>query len=211
MAGRNNSNLGNLVSLFRLSLGEREIHSNRSDDGHRLVIQQRRLVAPLLHSIDCSLNQQRVARNDLEVIDCSFFADFSFQNDDTLDACLFRKRRVDRLNLRDQVRRNNISSNTDALGRRRWWGWRRRWGWCGIFLGLQHASQNAGQDAGTRATDDSDSWRGRGFHDLCNFFRNFGWRNDRAWIHLHLFNDNRLYRSNFRWWWWWWRRRWWRS
>ena len=127
-----------------LLLREREIHSNRRNDGHRLLIQHRGLVAPLLDSIDGCLNQQRVSRNYFKVIDRSFFADFSFQNDDTLDARLLRQWGIDRLHLRDQVRCDNISTNADAL--RRWrWGRRRRWGrrWSRFFLLLQNASQHA--------------------------------------------------------------------
>ena len=63
----------------------------------------RGLVAPLLDGIDGCLNQQRVTRNHFKVVDRSFFADFGFQNDDTLNARLLRQRRIDRLHLRDQV------------------------------------------------------------------------------------------------------------
>src|SRR5215831_13883213 len=141
-----------LISTSAL-LREREIHSNRRNDGYRLLIQHRGLIAPLFHSIDGCLNQQRVSRDYFKVVDRSFFADFSLENDDTLDARLLRQWGIDRLHLRDQVRCNNISTNADAL---RWWRWRWWWRrWSGFFLLLQNASEYARQNA--RTSDSSNN------------------------------------------------------
>src|SRR5262249_37210817 len=140
----------------RFSLGERKIHSDRGDHGHWFVVQHGGLIAPLLYGVDRRLNQQRVARNDLQVLDRSFLADFSFQNHDTLNARLFRKRWIRRLHLRDQVGCNYVSSDPDALRRwRRWWWrrWRRRRG--RFFLGLQNASKDTGQYTPTSTTHNS--------------------------------------------------------
>src|SRR3989442_7344771 len=109
-------------------LREGEVHCNRGYDGHRLAVQQRRLIAPLLHSINGRLNQQRVTRNDFKVVDGSFLADFGFQNDDTLNSSLFRQRRLNRLNLRQQISGLDVSTHANALRRWRRWGWTARCG-----------------------------------------------------------------------------------
>src|SRR2546427_4088183 len=123
-------------------LREGEVHCNRGYDGHRLAVQQRRLIAPLLHSINGRLNQQRVTRNDFKVVDGSFLADFGFQNDDTLNSSLFRQRRINRLDLRKQISGLDVSTHSNAL--RRVGGGRGGGGggggggaWC--FLGLLRA------------------------------------------------------------------------
>src|SRR5215831_14977238 len=194
-----------------LSLGERKIHSDCGYHRHWFVVQHCGLIAPLLYGVDGCLNQQRVTRNDLQVLDCSFLADFSFQNNNTLNARLFRERRVNRLNLRNQVCCNHVAADTNTLcSWRRWrWRWWRRW-WCGVFLSLQDASKHTCQDTSPNSALNSCRRRSR-LNNPGYFFRNLGGLHDRTWIDLYLFNDHRLRRGNLGWrrrrWW----RRWWRS
>ena len=84
-------------------LGERKVDSNGGNNCHRFAVQQGRLVFPLLDGIDSCLDQQWVASDNFQVVDRSFFADFSFQNNDTLNTGLLRERRINRLNLREQI------------------------------------------------------------------------------------------------------------
>src|SRR5262249_38281780 len=101
----------------------------------------------LLHGINSCLDQQWVAGDNFQVVDRSFFADFSFQNNDALNTGLLRERRINRLNLREQICGLNVSTYADTRGWRRR-GWWRRWGWWRrriiSFTLVQHTSEDAG-------------------------------------------------------------------
>src|SRR6266516_1562472 len=115
------------AAAHALLLGERKVHGNGGNNCHRFAVQQGRLVFPLLHRIDRCLDQQWVASDNFQIVDRSFFADFSFENNDALNTGLLRERRINRLNLREQICGLNVSTNAYALRRRRrWWG---RWWW----------------------------------------------------------------------------------
>jgi hypothetical protein len=88
-----------------------------------------------------------VAGDNFQVVDRSFFADFSFENKDALNTGLLRERRINRLlTCEEQICGSERFHLPYALRRR----WRWRWGGGGAgrsisFTLVQHTSKNAGQ------------------------------------------------------------------
>src|SRR5262245_16275815 len=122
---------------------EGEIHGDRGDNFHGFAVKQSWLVFPLADRVDCSLLQQWVSADDLHFSHRSILTNDSFQNDHTLDARLFGKRWIHRLNLHDLHGLLDISALTNPLWRR-WRWWRRRWrrrSSC-IIRCLQDSSEN---------------------------------------------------------------------
>ena len=104
--------LGGLAQLLDvLALGNRhllvgthtgvEVHRNAGAYFNRHAIQHGRLVAPLLHSFQRSLNQQRVSPDHPQIFHRTLLVDNRLQNDRALEASLLGQLRVARAHMTD--------------------------------------------------------------------------------------------------------------
>src|SRR6266446_4878753 len=91
-------------------LVERENHVNGRVHVHRLAIQERRLVAPLAHSVKRSLLQQRMAGHHFQGLNRAVLANDGVQAHGARDAGLTRKRRIDRLNAIEDARGLHVAT-----------------------------------------------------------------------------------------------------
>src|SRR5713226_1613640 len=91
-------------------------HVNRGHDFDRLAVQQSRLIAPLLHGIERSLHEQRVAGQHLQLLDRAVFGDHRLQPHSARDAGLPGERRIKRVGTADQLGQLHLAADADALG-----------------------------------------------------------------------------------------------
>src|SRR5438132_1730181 len=94
-------------------LVERENHVNGRVHVHRLAIQERRLIAPLAHSVKRRLLQQRMAGHHFQRRNCAVLANDGVQAHGARNACLARERRIDRLNAVDDARSLDVATNAE--------------------------------------------------------------------------------------------------
>src|SRR5712692_6862650 len=94
---------------------QRKDHVNRGHDFDRLAVQQSRLIAPLLHGIERSLHEQRVAGQHLQLLDRAVFGDHRLQPHSACDAGLPGERRIKRVGTADQFGQLHLAADADAL------------------------------------------------------------------------------------------------
>src|SRR6516162_2420201 len=106
-------------------LTERKVQGHEHFHRHRLTIQQRWLIPPLLERLNRRLDQQRASRHHFHLRHSPLGVDHAVNNYVSLNSRLPRKRRIFRLNLPDQARRLHFASHAvgplvnDGSGRRR--------------------------------------------------------------------------------------------
>src|SRR6266699_463192 len=94
-------------------LVERENHVNGRVHVHRLAIQERRLIAPLAHSIKRSLLQQWMAGHHFQRLNRAVLANDGVQAHGAGDARLARERRIDRLNAVENACSLDVATNAE--------------------------------------------------------------------------------------------------
>jgi len=106
-------------------LTERKVQGHEHFHRHRLPIQQRWLIPPLLERLNRRLDQQRASRHHFHLRHSPLGVDHAVNDYVSLNSRLPRKRRIFRLNLPDQARRLHFASHAvgplvnDGSGRRR--------------------------------------------------------------------------------------------
>src|SRR5713226_3784086 len=100
-------------------LVERKNHVDGGVHFYRLAIEQGRLIAPLTHSIQRGLLQQRVAAHNFELLNRALLADDGVQTHRAGDAGLARQRRINRLNTVDDARSLDLAADAERTGQLR--------------------------------------------------------------------------------------------
>src|SRR6202165_5867537 len=143
-------------------LVERENHVNGGVDFDSIAIEKRRLIAPLTNGIESSLLQQRMARQNFQLLNRAVLTDDGMQAHRAGNAGLARERRIDRLNAIDDAGRGHVSTDPDPINLRLRWGRR-----------STHAANDATEHAAHGTTSDA--------------ARNSTGHTDRAHIRLGVF------------------------
>src|SRR5467141_959208 len=123
-------------------LVKRKNHVNGRVNFHGIAIEQSRLIAPLTHSIQRGLLQQRMAVHDFELLNHAVLADDGVQTHGAGDAGLARQRRINRLNTVYDARCLDIAAYAERTCELRL-----RWG-----RRSAHASDDATEDTAHGAT-----------------------------------------------------------
>src|ERR1700678_3331656 len=95
---------------------------NGRTDLHGLFIEHRRLVNPLLHSVEGRLAQQRMSADHAELLNVTVFADNGGEFHGARNARALGDLRVDGLRLTNQLSVLHAAANGNDAGT-----WRRRW------------------------------------------------------------------------------------
>src|SRR5271154_4456852 len=98
------------------STAKSEDDVNKRLDFDRLVAEQRRLVAPLEHGVPGRLDKEGRAGDDFELLDASVFRDDGVHPHRALNARLPRQRRIDGVNLIDDLGFLHARTDLEALG-----------------------------------------------------------------------------------------------
>src|SRR5271157_4041522 len=122
----NSGRPGYPVGPGRFLLTQREVHVDLSYNLHRLSVEERRLVHPLFHRFQGGRDQQRVAADDLEMLNGAVLGDNRTQLHHALNARLLGQGRIDRMRLPDQLGLLHVAADPDALRSRFLLGRRRR-------------------------------------------------------------------------------------
>lgn len=105
-----------------------EVHLHRGNNRDGVSIKQRRLIPPLRDGVQRGLNEQRMAAQHAQIVNCPSFVDDGLQLDDTLYVHLDSEPRVDRFGLMDEFGRRDAAANPHGFlrhiyrnGLGRWW------------------------------------------------------------------------------------------
>src|SRR5713101_1853537 len=104
-------------SLLLLLLTQREIHVDNGRHFHRLAVEERRFVEPLLDGFLSRWHQQRVAADQRQVLNRAVLADHGVETNHTLNTSLLGERRIHRPRLANQIRLLHLATDADTLWR----------------------------------------------------------------------------------------------
>src|SRR5205807_246167 len=178
-------------SRIRRLLGQRVVHVNLRHNFNRVAVEQRRLIAPALHSFEGRLDQKRVALDHFQVLDRPVLADNRFQAHRSLDASHLGQRWVFGLGLEDQLGGFHLPAHANALGSRRF-GWRRRWRSVAANDAAQHSAGAAPGHATRYAAHDASGGLGRRLRLVLNL--PYGLRNNGRRLH-NVLHRHAVYRD----------------
>src|SRR5271157_2955270 len=104
-------------------LSQRENHVDFGVHFHGFAVEERWLIAPLLHSVQRGLHEQGVARNHLKLLYRAVLTNDGVELHRATDARLARQGRVKRLYLIDEPRCLHVAANHHALRSHLGWWW----------------------------------------------------------------------------------------